>query len=345
MKKSIRYIVMLVISLLSSHVVMAAGVTGAGASFPAPVYAQWADAYYQATGIRVNYQSVGSSAGVNQIRNRTVDFGASDAPLSDEQLAEYGLIQFPTVIGGVVPVVNIQGLKPGELKLNGDVLARIYMGEISNWNDPAITALNPGLSLPNAKIAVIRRSDGSGTSYAFTQFLSATSPEWSQKVGAGTAVNWPVGAGGKGNEGVSAYVMQLPNSIGYVEYAYAKQMGMSYVLLENASGNFVAPDETTFKAAAAGIDWAKSFSQNLVYASGEQAWPIATATFILIYQQAQNPEQTREVLRFFDWAYRYGDQYAQQLDYVTFPQEVKDIIRASWRVVTDPQGQVIVTAN
>lgn len=345
MKKSIWHIMASIAFLLSSHIALATGITGAGASFPAPVYAQWADAYYQATGTRVNYQSIGSSAGINQIRNRTVDFGASDAPLSDEQLTEYGLIQFPTVIGGVVPVVNIQGIKPGELKLNGDVLARIYLGEITNWNDPAIATLNPGLKLPNAKIAVVRRSDGSGTSYAFTQFLTATSSQWSEKVGAGTAVNWPIGAGGKGNEGVSAYVMQLPNAIGYVEYAYAKQMGMAYILLENAAGNFVAPDENTFKAAAAGIDWAKGFSQNLIYAQGNEAWPISTATFILIYQQAQNPEQTREVLQFFDWAYRDGDQYAQQLDYVTFPPEVKEIIRNSWLVITDEQGQKIITTN
>jgi len=320
---------------------MAQNVTGAGASFPAPVYAQWADAYYKATGVRINYQSVGSSAGVNQIKARTVDFGASDAPLTDAQLKEAGLIQFPTVIGGVVPVVNIQGIKPGELKLNGGLLADIYLGKITRWNDPAIAKLNPDLKLPDAAIAVVRRSEGSGTSFAFTQYLSKVSPEWEQKVGTGTAVNWPVGAGGKGNEGVSAFVMQLANSIGYVEYAYAKQNNMSHVQLENADGKFVSPSDDTFKAAAAGIDWSKSFDQSLTYAPGEKAWPISTATFILIYQQTDKPEQMRAVLKFFDWAYMHGDEAASKLDYVPFPAEVKDIVRKEWASVVDTKGNVI----
>lgn len=324
-----------------SSSVIAQNVTGAGASFPAPVYAQWADAYNKATGVRINYQSIGSSAGINQIKNKTVDFGASDAPLTEEQLKEFGLMQFPTVIGGVVPVVNIQGIKPGELKLTGAVIADIYLGKITRWNAPAIADLNTGVKLPDAPISVVRRSDGSGTSFAFTSFLTKVNPEWEQKVGAGTAVNWPIGAGGKGNEGVSAFVMQLPNSIGYVEYAYAKQNNMAYVLLQNASGQFVAPNEEAFKAAAAGIDWSKSFGQSLIYASGEKAWPISTATFILIYQQTDKPEQMRQVLRFFDWAYTHGDAAAQELDYVTFPEPVKNIIRQSWNAVVDKQGQNI----
>ncbi|MGL4666418.1 MAG: phosphate ABC transporter substrate-binding protein PstS [Saezia sp.] len=320
---------------------IAQNVTGAGASFPAPVYAQWADAYNKATGVRINYQSIGSSAGINQIKNKTVDFGASDAPLTEEQLKEFGLMQFPTVIGGVVPVVNIQGVKPGELKLNGAVIADIYLGKITRWDDPAIAKLNPDAKLPGAAISVVRRSDGSGTSFAFTSFLAKVSAEWQEKVGAGTAVNWPIGAGGKGNEGVSAFVMQLPNSIGYVEYAYAKQNNMSHVLLQNTSGQFVAPNEEAFKAAAAGIDWSKSFGQSLIYTPGEKAWPISTATFILIYRQTDKSEQMREVLKFFDWAYSNGDNTAKDLDYVAFPESVKSIIRQSWGSVVDAQGRVV----
>ncbi|MDR2506913.1 MAG: phosphate ABC transporter substrate-binding protein PstS [Candidatus Accumulibacter sp.] len=321
---------------------MAQSVTGAGASFPAPVYAQWADAYNKATGVRINYQSIGSSAGINQIRNKTVDFGASDAPLTEEQLKEAGLIQFPMVIGGVVPVVNIQGVKPGELKLNGLVIADIYLGKIVRWNDPAVKKMNPGVNLPDAPISVVRRSDGSGTSFAFTSFLSQVSDEWRQKVGAGTAVNWPVGAGGKGNEGVSAFVMQLPNSIGYVEYAYAKQNTMSHVLLQNASGKFSAPNEETFKASASGIDWNRSFGQSLIYTKNEKAWPISTATFILLYRQTDKPEQARQALKFFDWAYANGDAAARQLDYVPFPESVKNIVRKSWKSIVDAQGNAVL---
>ncbi|HET6598596.1 MAG TPA: phosphate ABC transporter substrate-binding protein PstS, partial [Burkholderiaceae bacterium] len=236
-------------------------VTGAGASFPAPIYAKWADTYHKATGVRVNYQSIGSGAGIKQIKARTVDFGASDAPLTDEALAKDGLVQFPTVIGGVVPVVHIEGIAPGQLRLDGQVLGDIYLGKITKWNDKAITALNPGVALPAATIAVVRRADGSGTSFNFTNYLSKVNPEWKATVGEGTAVNWPVGAGGKGNEGVSAFVQRLPNSIGYVEYAYAKQNKMAHTQLKNASGAYVSPDESSFKAAAAHADWNKSFYQ------------------------------------------------------------------------------------
>jgi phosphate transport system substrate-binding protein len=316
-------------------------VTGAGASFPAPVYAKWADAYAKATGNKVNYQSVGSGAGIKQIQAKTVDFGASDAPLSDEQLAKDGMIQFPTVIGGVVPVVNIKGVAPGQLKLTGTVLADIFLGKIVKWNEAPIAQLNPGVSLPDAPIAVVRRADGSGTSFAFTEYLSKVSPAWKSEVGTGTAVKWPTGAGGKGNEGVSAFVTRLPDSIGYVEYAYAKQNKMSHVALQNADGNYVQPDDLTFKAAAAGIDWSKSFNQSLTNAKGKESWPISTATFIIVYTKPEKPAQTAAALKFFDWAYTNGDKAAVDLDYVPFPDNVKSVIRASWGKVVGADGKPV----
>ncbi len=316
-------------------------VTGAGASFPAPVYAKWADAYNKATGVRINYQSVGSGAGMRQIRGKTVDFGASDAPLSDAELAKDGLIQFPTVIGGVVPVVNIKGIAPGQLKLTGAVLGDIYLGKIAKWNDAAIVALNPGVPLPDAAIAVVRRADGSGTTFLFTNYLSRTSPDWKAKVGEGTAVNWPAGAGGKGNEGVSAFVQRLPNSIGYVEYAYAKQNKMAYVQLRNQAGNFVAPSDTTFKSAAASAEWAKSFNQVLTDQPGKDAWPITGATFIMMHLKQDKPQQATAVLKFFDWAYTNGDKMADELDYVPMPDAVESIIRTQWRKITDGSGKSV----
>ncbi|RYF31054.1 MAG: phosphate ABC transporter substrate-binding protein PstS, partial [Comamonadaceae bacterium] len=260
----------------------AQNVTGAGASFPAPLYAKWAGDFNKATGTQVNYQSVGSGAGLKQIEAKTVDFGASDAPLKDEELAAKGLMQFPTVIGGVIPVVNIAGIKPGELKLSGAVLGDIYLGKITKWNDPAIKALNGSLALPDAAIAPVRRADGSGTSFLFTNYLSKVNAEWKSKVGEGTAVNWPIGTGGKGNEGVAAFVKQLPNSIGYVEYAYVKQNKMTYAQMQNAAGTIVSPDDNAFKAAAANADWSKSFYQVLTNQAGKDAWPITGATFILM---------------------------------------------------------------
>src|ERR1700752_1792149 len=277
--------------LSATAVVQAQDVTGAGASFPAPVYAKWADAYNKASGARINYQSVGSGAGIRQIKAKTVDFGASDAPLKDDELAKDGLGQFPTVIGGVVPVVNIKGVQAGPMKLTGKVLGDIYLGKITKWNDQAVTALNPGVQLPDAAIAVVRRADGSGTSFIFTNYLSKLNAEWKSKFGEGTAVNWQTGAGGKGNEGVSSYVQRLPTSIGYVEYAYAKQNKMSYVMLRNADGNFVAPDDANFKAAAAGADWAKSFYQMLTEQPGKDAWAITGATFILMHKVQDKPAQ------------------------------------------------------
>ncbi|MGE5160823.1 MAG: phosphate ABC transporter substrate-binding protein PstS [Betaproteobacteria bacterium] len=320
---------------------LAQQVTGAGASFPAPLYAKWADAYNKATGVRVNYQSVGSGAGMRQIRGKTVDFGASDAPLTDEELAKDGLIQFPTVIGGVVPVINIPGIQTRQLKLTGAVLGDIYLGKIVKWNDPAIAALNPGVKLPDAQIAVVRRADGSGTTFIFTNYLSKVNADWKAKVGDGTAVNWPTGAGGKGNEGVSAFVQRLPNSIGYVEYAYAKQNKLPYVLLQNTAGNFVAPEDDTFKAAAAGADWKKSFYQILTNQPGKDAWPITGATFIMMHAKQDKPEQAHGALKFFDWAYAQGDKMSEELDYVPLPPAVEDMVRQSWGRITDGAGKAI----
>jgi phosphate transport system substrate-binding protein len=316
-------------------------VTGAGASFPAPVYAKWADAYNKATGARINYQSVGSGAGIKQIKAKTVDFGASDMPLKDEDLAADGMIQFPTVIGGVVPVVNIKGINPGQIKLTGQVLGDIYLGKVTKWNDKEITALNAGVPLPDAEIAVVRRADGSGTSFIFTNYLSKVNAEWKSKVGEGTAVNWPAGAGGKGNEGVSSYVQRLPNSIGYVEYAYAKQNKMSYVLLKNKDGNYVAPDDLTFKAAAAGASWDKSFFQVLTEQPGKEAWPLTGATFILMHKAQAKPEQATAALKFFDWAYGSGDKMAGELEYVSLPDSVKALVRKQWSEVKDGAGKSV----
>ena len=315
--------------------------TGAGASFPAPLYSKWAADYNKATGVKINYQSVGSSAGIKQIDARTVDFGASDAPLKDEDLAKKGLVQFPTVIGGVVPVVNIKGIAPGQLKLSGAVLGDIYLGKITKWNDPAIAALNPGVNLPDAAIAPVRRADGSGTTFGFTNYLSKVNTEWKDKVGEGTAVNWPTGAGGKGNEGVAAFVGRLPNSIGYVEYAYVKQNKLTYTQLQNKDGNFVSPDDDAFKAAAAGADWNKSFYQILTNQPGKAAWPITSATFILMHKNQEKPAQAAASLKFFEWAYKSGDKTASDLDYVPMPEAVKNVIYQSWTQIKDSSGKAI----
>lgn len=315
--------------------------TGAGASFPAPLYAKWAADYHKATGVKINYQSVGSGAGLRQIEAKTVDFGASDAPLKDEDLAKKGLVQFPTVIGGVVPVVNIPGINPGQLKLSGKVLGDIYLGKVTQWNDPAIAALNPGVKLPEAAIAPVRRADGSGTSFIFTNYLSKVNPEWKEKVGEGTAVNWPIGAGGKGNEGVAAFVGRLANSIGYVEYAYVKQNKLNYVQLQNAEGTFVSPDDEAFKAAAAGADWSKSFYQILTNQPGKASWPITGATFILMHKSQDKPQQASATLKFFDWAYQTGDKTAADLDYVPMPDSVKSVIVKSWGEIKDGAGKPI----
>ena len=317
-------------------------VTGAGATFPAPLYARWAADYNKATGNRINYQSVGSGAGLRQIRGKTVDFGASDMPLTDEELSKDGLTQFPTAIGGVVPVINVAGIQTRQLRLTGAVLAEIYLGKVSKWNDPAIAGLNAGLKLPDAPIAVVRRADGSGTTFIFTNYLSKVSADWKSKVGEGTAVNWPTGAGGKGNEGVSAFVQRLPNSIGYVEYAYAKQNKMPYALMQNAAGAFVAPEDTAFKAAAAGADWSKSFYQILTNQPGKDSWPITGATFIMMHLKQDKPPQAAASLRFFDWAFKNGDKVADELDYVPMPDSVKATIRQQWSKIVDASGSPVL---
>jgi len=325
-----------------SSVAIAQDVTGAGATFPAPVYAKWADAYNKATSVRINYQSVGSGAGIRQIKAKTVDFGASDAPLKDDELAKEGMVQFPTVIGGVVPVVNIKGIAPGQIRMTGQVLGDIFLGKIVKWNDPAITALNPGVSLPDDAIAPVRRADGSGTTFLFTNYLSKVNAEWKAKVGEGTAVNWPAGAGGKGNEGVSAFVQRLPNSIGYVEYAYAKQNKMSHVLLRNKDGVYVGPDDVNFKAAAAGAEWNKTFYQVLTEQPGKDSWPITGATFILMYKNTEKPASSANALKFFDWAYASGDKMAADLDYVPMPDAVTALIRKQWADnIKDASGKTI----
>ena len=318
-------------------------VTGAGATFPAPLYAKWADAYNKANGARLNYQSVGSGAGLNQIRAKTVDFGASDMPLKDDQLAKDGLVQFPTVIGGVVPVVNIKGIAPGQIKLTGQVLGDIYLAKITRWNDPALAALNPGVPLPDAAISVVRRADGSGTSFIFTNYLSKVNPEWQSKVGEGTAVNWPTGAGGKGNEGVAAFVTRLPNSIGYVEYAYVKQNKMTYTLLKNKDGNFATPDDANFKAAAASADWSKTFYQVLTDQAGKDAWPLTGATFIMMQKSQDKPVNASNALKFFDWAYTNGDKMAADLEYVVLPDAVKALVRKQWGDIKDSAGKPIAS--
>jgi phosphate transport system substrate-binding protein len=321
--------------------VQAQDITGAGASFPAPLYSKWAADYNKATSIKVNYQSVGSGAGIKQIDAKTVDFGASDMPLTDDELNKKSQLQFPTVIGGVVPVVNIAGIAPGKLLLTGEVLADIYLGKITKWDDAAIKALNPTLSLPDALIAPVRRSDGSGTSFIFTNYLSKISADWKAKVGESTAPNWPVGLGGKGNEGVSAFVSRIPNSIGYVEYSYVIQNKMTYAKLKNSAGTFVDPDDTAFKAAAAGADWAKSFYQILTNQPGKDSWPITGATFILMHKVQDKPVNASSALKFFDWAYKNGDKTADDLDYVPMPNSVKDAIRKSWSQIKDASGKAI----
>ena len=321
----------------------AADITGAGATFPFPIYAKWAEAYKKDTGTGLNYQSIGSGGGIRQIKAKTVAFGATDAPLKGEDLSKDGLIQFPTVMGGVVPAVNIAGVEPGKLKLSGEIIAQIYLGDIKKWNDPKIVALNAGVTLPDANINPVYRSDGSGTTFVFTDYLSKVSADWKSKIGANQSVQWPVGIGGKGNEGVSASVKQVANSIGYVEYAYAKQNKLSYALVKNADGNFPAPEEKAFQAAAANANWQEQpgFGISLNNQKGAQAWPITSATFILVYAKPEKPEETQAALKFFDWAYKNGDKLASDLDYVALPANVKDQVRNAWKGVTDNAGKPI----
>ena len=326
----------------------AADISGAGATFPYPLYAKWADTYKKETGIGMNYQSIGSGGGIKQIKAKTVTFGASDAPLKPEELQKAGLVQFPTVVGGVVPIINVPGLKPGELVLDGQTLADIYQGKIGKWNDEAIQKLNPSLELPDMAIAVVRRSDGSGTSFVFTNYLSQVSKDWAENVGAASAVEWPVGLGAKGNEGVAANVGQTRGSIGYVEYAFAAQNGMSYAKLVNKDGQVVGPDAANFAAAAANADWANAPGYYVILTNepGATSWPITAATFILIHANPDKPADVAEALKFFDWAYQKGDAMAEDLHYIPLPDAVVANIKATWsKDILGADGKPVFAAN
>ena len=311
---------------------MAADITGAGATFPFPIYSKWAEAYKAATGTGMNYQSIGSSGGIKQIRAKTVTFGATDAPVPGAELDKDGMVQFPAIIGGTVPVLNLDGFKPGELRISGPVLAEVFMGTISKWNDAKLAALNPGKNLPDVAITVVHRADGSGTTFNFTDYLSAISKEWADKVGKNAAVKWPAASsvGGKGNEGVAANVNRIKDSVGYVEYAYVKKNNMNFMQLQNADGRFVAPDDKTFAAAAAGADWfsVPGMGVSMVNAKGATAWPISTASFILMYKQPGDKAASNEALKFFDWAFKNGAKMADELDYVALPNSLTDQIRS-----------------
>ena len=320
-----------VIAMTATTAALAADIAGAGASFPYPVYSKWAEAYKAKTGNGLNYQSIGSSGGIKQIKAKTVDFGASDNPVKFEDLEADGMIQFPAIIGGVVPVIHVEGIKPGQIKLTGEVLANIFMGAIDKWNDKQIAALNPGVKLPDTAITVAHRADGSGTTAIFTDYLAKVSPKWKESVGAGAAVKWPAASsvGGKGNEGVAANVTRVKGSIGYVEYAYAKKNNMTYVNLKNAAGQFVAPDDETFAAAAAGTDWAKipGMGTFITNAPGAKSWPITGASFILMYKNPENKANSAEVIKFFDFAFKEGKAMATDLDYVPMPEATTNFIR------------------
>ncbi len=318
-------------------------ISGAGATFPYPIYAQWADAYNKATGVRLNYQSIGSGGGIAQIKAKTVDFGASDAPLKPEDLNAAGLVQWPMVVGGDVPVVHLAGVQNNQLKLTPALLADIYLGKVTNWKDPAIAAVNPGTPLPDKQISVVRRSDGSGTTFIFTNYLSKVSKDWADKVGFGTSVSWPVGLGGKGNEGVSSFVQQIDGSIGYVELAYALQNKMTAVQMRNKAGKFVPANIDTFVAAARYADWTSAPGNYLVLTDqpGEQSWPISGATFILMHKEQAKPETAKEVLKFFSWSYKNGSQMARKLDYVPIPENVAKQMEAMWSKEIKANGKPI----
>lgn len=325
----------------------AANISGAGATFPYPVYAKWADAYKKQTGIGLNYQSIGSGGGIKQITGGTVTFGASDAPLKPEQLQKAGLVQWPMIMGGIVPIVHLKGIKPGELVIDGPTLARIYLGEIKTWNDPALTALNPEVTLPSTAIAVVHRSDGSGTTFNFTDYLSKISPEWKDRVGSATTVEWPAGVGAKGNEGVANQTTQIDGAIGYVEYAYAAQNHIAYMKMKNAAGNVVAPDMTSFSAAASNAEWAKAPGYYLILtnAPGDRSWPIAATSFILMPKQPKDTQAAKQALTFFDWAFKSGDRMAEALDYVPVPDHIVALIRKTWaQEIKSTSGEPVYTA-
>ncbi len=321
-----------ILSFLVAGQAVAADITGAGATFPFPIYSKWAEAYKAQTGIGLNYQSIGSGGGIKQIKAKTVDFGASDMPLKPDELDKEDLVQFPAIIGGVVPVVNLDGIAAGQLKLTGEVISKIYMGKITKWDDPTIRELNPELKLPSMSITVVHRADGSGTSFLFTDWLSKISPEWKDKVGAGTAVKWPTGVGGKGNEGVAAMVQRAKGSIGYVEYAYAKKNKIAHTQLKNLDGKWVQPDDETFKAAAEAVEWTGTNGMGVILTNqkGAKSWPITGASFIIMHRKQADPLVGRAVLKFFNWSFNNGAAMATELDYVPLPKAVIDKVRVEW---------------
>jgi phosphate transport system substrate-binding protein len=329
---------------MTMSIVSAADMTGAGATFPYPIYAKWAEMYKKASGNGLNYQSVGSGAGIKQIKAKTVDFGASDMPLSAAELTEAGLFQFPAIMGGVVTIVNLPGITPGQMKLTGPVIADIYLGKITKWNAPEIAALNPGVKLPDDEITVVHRADSSGTSFLFTDFLSKTNPDFKAKIGSGTAVKWATGVGGKGNEGVAANVQRIKGSIGYVEWAYAKKNKMAHTQLKNKDGVFLQPDDDAFKAAAAGAEWTKTpgFAIVLTDAAGKASWPITGVSYILMHKSQADGAKGKEVLKFFDWSFKNGSAAAAELDYVPMPESVTKLVDAAWKTnMKDSTGKAI----
>jgi len=328
----------------SASQALAADITGAGATFPYPIYAKWADAYKKATGVGMNYQSIGSGGGIKQITAKTVDFGASDMPMKPEDLEKNGLIQFPAIMGGDVIIYNVKGVASGAITLTGPVIADIYLGKVKKWNDPAIARLNAGVALPDQAISVVHRSDGSGTTFIFVNYLSKISDEWKTRVGEGTSVAWPTGVGGKGNEGVASYVQRIDGAIGYVEYAYAKQNKMSVARMVNRDGATVAPSDDSFAAAAAGADWSRAPGMYLVltHQAGKGSWPMTGASFILLHKVQEKPENAKEVFRFFDWSFKNGAKMAEELDYVPMPEAVVKLIRAEWKAqVKDASGKAL----
>lgn len=344
-KRLARHAAAVSVALLAVGHAAAANITGAGATFPYPIYAKWADTYKRETGTGMNYQSIGSGGGIKQITAKTVDFGASDMPMKPEDLEKNGLIQFPAIMGGVVPVYNLKGIGAGELRFNGALLSDIFLGKIKKWNDPAIAALNPGVSLPDDSIVVVHRSDGSGTTFLWTNYLSKVSPDWKSRVGEGTSVKWAAGVGGKGNEGVASYVQKINGALGYVEYAYAKQNKLAVGKVANQAGNYVLPNEDTFKAAAAGARWDQAPGMYLILTDqpGNDSWPITGASFILMHKTQDKPANAREVLKFFTWAFKNGQKSASELDYVPMPDSVVKMIEGDWKSqLKDKSGKSIL---
>jgi phosphate transport system substrate-binding protein len=327
----VKKLVSIIATAFTATMVYAADITGAGATFPYPVYAKWAEAYKKETGVGLNYQSIGSSGGIRQINAGTVAFGATDAPVKGEDLDKREQVQFPAIIGGTVPIVNLDGFKPGELRITGTVMAEVFMGNIVKWNDPKLVALNPGKNLPNLNITVVHRADGSGTTFNWTDYLTVVSPEWAQRVGRGAAVKWPAASsvGGKGNEGVAANVTRIKGSIGYVEYAYVKKNGLTFMQLQNKAGNYVSPDDKTFAAAADGANWfsVPGMGLSIVDQANPNAWPVSSASFIIMYKNPKNKEQSADVIKFFDWAFKNGKTLALELDYVPLPDTLTNQIR------------------